>query len=232
MVGERLVQMLMFADDIALVAESAEQLQEMLDEVFAYSSDWRFKVHQGKCQVMTVGGETPEGGWRFGVDGVIPEVDVIKYLGLLFSEKGVGREEVAKRIEKGVEKSGALKSLLRMPKVVVSAKVDVWKATTIPAMLYGAEITWPTKTEHTKMERVQLKAGKSILRCNVSTCNEAVRGDLGLREVAIEGDRRRLRWWGKVKRMGEDRLVKQVSDIEWNCSRREIECGRVEWRHC
>jgi hypothetical protein len=85
-------------------------------------------------------------------------------------------------------------------------------------MLYGSEITFLTETEKKKMERVQLAAGKKLLRSSVSTCDEAVRGDLGLRELAVEGDRRKLLWWGKVQIMSEKRLVKQVSRMEWDCT--------------
>ena len=40
-VGDRVVQMLLFADDVVLLAESPEQLQEMLDVLCEYSRNSR-----------------------------------------------------------------------------------------------------------------------------------------------------------------------------------------------
>ena len=53
-VGGRQVRLLMYADDIVLLAESAEDLQRMLDVVTAYSTQWRFRLNpkKGKSEVM------------------------------------------------------------------------------------------------------------------------------------------------------------------------------------
>jgi len=43
----------LFADDIALVAESKQELQKLLDSVFEYSERWRFKWNTSKSKFMT-----------------------------------------------------------------------------------------------------------------------------------------------------------------------------------
>ena len=55
--GERRVRLLLYADDIVLLAESASDLQKMLDVVSAYSKQWRFRVNpkKGKSEVMLFG---------------------------------------------------------------------------------------------------------------------------------------------------------------------------------
>ena len=56
-VGGRRVRLLMYADDIVLLAESARDLQNMLDVVTAYSKRWRFRLNpkKGKSEVMIFG---------------------------------------------------------------------------------------------------------------------------------------------------------------------------------
>ena len=56
-VGERRVRLLLYADDIVLLAESAKDLQKMLDIVTQYSRQWRFRVNpkKGKSEVMLFG---------------------------------------------------------------------------------------------------------------------------------------------------------------------------------
>jgi len=53
--GEILLSLLLFADDIVLVAESEEMLQKMLDVVYQYSRKYRFLFNQGKSNVMIFG---------------------------------------------------------------------------------------------------------------------------------------------------------------------------------
>ena len=56
-VGGRRVRLLMYADDIVLLAESARDLQSMLDVVTSYSKRWRFRLNpkKGKSEVMIFG---------------------------------------------------------------------------------------------------------------------------------------------------------------------------------
>ena len=53
--GEIMLSLLLFADDIVLIAESEEMLQRMLDVVYQYSRKYRFLFNQGKSNVMIFG---------------------------------------------------------------------------------------------------------------------------------------------------------------------------------
>ena len=48
--------MLMFADDMAVVAESEEGMGRMLDKADAHSRKWRFKFNEKKSKVMVIAG--------------------------------------------------------------------------------------------------------------------------------------------------------------------------------
>ena len=45
----------MYADDLALVAGSPEELQAMLDIVHNYAQKWRYNLNAGKSVVMVLG---------------------------------------------------------------------------------------------------------------------------------------------------------------------------------
>ena len=49
-----------------------------------------------------------------------------------------------------------------------------------PSMEYGSEIWEGNKTNMNALESVILRGAKKILGCSSKTCNEAVRGDMGL----------------------------------------------------
>ena len=57
MVGGRKISLLMFADDVAIIARSAEGLQGNLDIATGYSHIWnfRFNVGRDKSEVMIIG---------------------------------------------------------------------------------------------------------------------------------------------------------------------------------
>ena len=51
------MRLLMYADDIVLLAETAKDLQDMLDVISTYSKQWRFRLNpkKGKSEVMIFG---------------------------------------------------------------------------------------------------------------------------------------------------------------------------------
>ena len=79
----------MYADDLALVASSPEELQQMLDIVTKYASQWQYSLNSDKLVVM-VFGETARTRaqareWRKWLLGGRPvqEVDEQVHLGIL-----------------------------------------------------------------------------------------------------------------------------------------------------
>nr|MDZ8100253.1 reverse transcriptase family protein [Nostoc sp. DedSLP01] len=84
---------LLYADDIALFAHSAEQLQQMLDVCAQYAQRWRFSFNATKCAVQIVGRDAAAARTRSAehpftiADGTgqrhsVQIVETFKYLGL------------------------------------------------------------------------------------------------------------------------------------------------------
>ena len=70
-----------FADDIVLLAESDNDLQNMLDVVSNYANRLKLRFNASKCGVLVVGQKKRGKLWRLGKDG-IKEVEDYKYLGV------------------------------------------------------------------------------------------------------------------------------------------------------
>ena len=51
---------------------------------------------------------------------------------------------------------------------------------------------------------------KQILGCSSKTCNEAVRGDMGLDTLQSHRNRVKLKWWYKLATLPEDGYPKQL----------------------
>ena len=58
-------------------------------------------------------------------------------------------------------------------------------------------------------------AAKKILGCSFKTCNEAVRGDMGLESLKGRRDRCKLKWWYKVINLDTERYPRLLLDSEW-----------------
>ena len=67
-----------------------------------------------------------------------------------------------------------------------------------PTLDYGSEVWACNKRQIASLESIQLGAAKMILGCSSKTCNEEVRGDMGLESLKTRRDRCKLKWWYKV----------------------------------
>ena len=70
------------------------------------------------------------------------------------------------------------------------------------------------KGEVAALESIILVGAKRILGCSSKTCNEAVRGDMGLQSLRGKRDRAKLKWWHKLVSMPEDRHPKLLFSRE------------------
>ena len=83
-------------------------------------------------------------------------------------------------------------------------------------MEYGSEIWEGNKANTNTLESIILKGAKKILGCSSKTCNEAVRGDMGLEMLKSRRDKAKLKWWYKLVTMPGSRYAKQLFSQKWN----------------
>ena len=86
---ELVVRILMYADDGALVAESAEDLQLMLEILRQYCSKWRLLVNVSKTEIVVFHRLKQREEYTFAYNQeAVAVVESFKYLGLMFHESG------------------------------------------------------------------------------------------------------------------------------------------------
>ena len=85
-----------------------------------------------------------------------------------------------------------------------------------PSIGYGGEVWEGNKSQVDTLESIILGGAKQILRCSSNTCNEAVRGDMGLETLKSPRDRAKSKWWYKLVTVPEDRFPKQLFSEEWD----------------
>lgn len=98
-VGAQLVRLMLYADDLTLLATLKEELQTMLDCLQASRGQFRLEVNVAKCAAVVFGKsaprpgrEIPVGGWLYG-DQQVPVVESFRYLGLFVTRQKGCRQQ-------------------------------------------------------------------------------------------------------------------------------------------
>ena len=63
---------------------------------------------------------------------------------------------------------------------------------------YGSEVWEGNKSQTGSLEYIILDGAKRILGCSSKTCNEAVRGNMGLDTLQSRRDRAKFKWCNKL----------------------------------
>ena len=144
-----IVALLMYADDITLLATSEQDLQRLLDALHAFCGDMGMQISLEKTKIVVFNKKywpTQNWGFQWQVDGnALPEVDQYKYLGLIYTEDGNMNKMLDALLQKGSFKIHQIWAELRQADVGEFAwlALHLFKARVEPAMLYGCEVWGP-----------------------------------------------------------------------------------------
>ena len=205
---------LLFADDTALVAESEDQLQCLVREFGRVCDRRKLKVNVDKSKVMKIGEDTEPVVIDIMLNGERMEVvNSFKYLGSCFSNEGGVKEDVSMRVREGMKTFGAMKRVWSERSVSMRVKRELYERIVVPTVMYGSETWGMNVVERNKLDVAEMKCMRSM--CGVTRWdrlrNETVRERVGVSEPMSERvDRKILKWFGHVERMGNERLTKKV----------------------
>jgi hypothetical protein len=187
------LSILLFADDVVLMAEEEEDMDKMLRVVHEYSRDWRFQFNAQKCKVMA--NRKRQGGWLIGGEKVA-EVESFVYLGVEFGKGNRWKEmkkKVLGKIEGRVRKVEMLRATFGLG---TREALRVWDVVGRPMMEYGSEV-WATGGWK-EGEEAMLRFGKRLIGMRRNTNKEVVQGELGRMRMKGRWDLARLRLWKKL----------------------------------
>ena len=164
-IGDRKVNILMFADDIALMADSEAQLQEMLNVVESWSKRWRLLINPDKSKIVHYRPKSqPRSRYQFTCGThELEYTKSYKYLGMWLDEHMEMKETVKVLAASASRALGVLMGkFYDAGGMSYSVYTSLYKSLVLPIMLYGSAI-WGIK-EFTFLNTVQNKA------CRGFTC--------------------------------------------------------------
>ena len=214
----QLVCDLLFADDCALVSQSAEELQEVVNCFAEACTDFGLTISTKKTEIVyqppPYCDESQKQPPIIKVHNTpLKVVQKFCYLGSEISEKATLDEEIKLRISKASQAFGKLeKRLWSSHDISLQTKIMVYRATIITALTYGSESWTPYRRQIKTLDAFHMRKLRSI--CGISW-KDMVTNQEVLSRCAISGIetflmKSQLRWTGHVIRMNENRLPKTL----------------------
>ena len=216
---------LLYADDIVLIAPDEESLQKMLDYINQWCNKWRMAINTGKTQVVHF--RTPRTpktnfNFQFGNNPLTIESQY-KYLGVLFDEFLSFENNASALADAACRALGAIRSKIQYIKPCGYKTFNtLFSSGVISISDYSAAI-WGTKS-FPKIEQVSYKAARYFLGVHRFAPVEALLGDMGWSSARNRHKLLILKFWNRLCCLPESRVTRKI--FEWD---REFSNFRGTW---
>ena len=209
---------LRYADDTALVAETEEALQEIVDLVNEESAKKGLKMNVKKTKTMVIcrNKETPQ--IEINVDGTnLEQVKQFKYLGQLITEDGKTDIEIRRRIEIARKNFMNMKDTLISRKLSLETKKRLVRCYILSTLLYASE-TWTISEEAwAKIEAFEMWIYRKMLRIPYTahmTNKTVLHLAKTTRSIKFEIKQRKIRYFGHIIRANKIQKTLLTGKVE------------------
>ena len=215
------LNLLLYADDIALIAESENQLQAMLHILYKWCKKWRLKVNISKTNIVHFrckNNPLSDVNFMYGTQNV-EIVSKYKYLGVVLNEF-LDYSLIAETLsDSGKRALGAIYAKVRRQKGVGCHTFTKMFHTGVTPILDYCSAVWGNN-KYEKIDSVQNKAIRLYLGVHAFAPNLAIQGDMGW---VSSRTRRRIeifRYWNTLVKMNENRIPKKI--LMWEREKRGL----------
>ena len=208
-VDDILIHILLYADDMVILAESTEALQEMLDVVHQVSTELRFEMNATKTKTQHFSTARPQQPLTL-AGRPLEAVTQFRYLGIILDSNNISwkhsQDDLLRRANSALR--------LNLPFdpdfdfISTPAKDVVFKAKSRAVAEYASQVIgfgkWPGA------EQLQIEAARRILKPPRKTSNDALLAEMGW--ISMEGRRHILilGFLAKILRTPTSHLIHRV----------------------
>ena len=209
--------MLLYADDIVIFSNTAEELQYGLNLLSEYCAKWKLKVNVSKSKILIfrAGGLLPR-NLSFSYEGEVLEiVKSFKYLGIVFTAGGSFSEAqntLAGQAQKAIFKLN--KYLYKFTFISPEHKLELFDKLISPILNYSCEVWGFCQAQ--AVERVHMQFCKKILGVKKTTQNDFVYGELGRVNYVTKRYYIIIKYWFKLLSIPENKFVRIVYNMMLN----------------
>ena len=218
--------MLLFADDIILISDTAVGLQNQLNVLKFEADKLQLTVNLDKTNIIVFrnGGHLSQyERWLYG-DAEIDVCNAYKYLGMIFTTRlslTAGWTEMCRKGKRGTIE--IMRCMKRLNTVDYSLFWKLFNVQIEPMITYAAEV-WGLE-ENIQIEKLHTWAIKRFMNVPVHSSNTMAYGDSGRYPLYVRTFIKCIRYWLKLTRLPENRLCKQAYTMLFQ----QLECGYRNW---
>ena len=152
------------------------------------------------------------------------------YIGVNVGETNLQEIEINNRIAKHNSNVGLMYPLLRDVNIPRECKITIYHTILKPILLYGSEVWSLTTRTEPKLQAAEMRVLRTIkgVTRKDRIRNTTIRAELHVPPLLEEIERTRLRWYGYVMRMKEDKKPKRY--LMWKPEgKRPVGWPRKRW---
>ncbi|KAG6464707.1 hypothetical protein O3G_MSEX014681 [Manduca sexta] len=193
---------LRFADDIVLFANTAEDINRMIEDLATESGKVGLKLNPEKTRVMTNGNKI-----KIQLKNTeINYTDEYVYLGQLITQKEHMTKEVERRITNGWKRYWSLKEAMKDKQLHINIKSKLFNTCILPVLMYGCQSWALTQKMTSKLATCQYAMERSMLNVKKSDKlkNRVIRYKTKVIDITLKIRRLKWRWAGHMIR-GRDK---------------------------
>lgn len=201
-----------YADDIAQVASTKEQLERIMNSWVQAFTKYGLKLSVSKTEYMMVARGARASNLKLGQDE-LAYTDSFTYLGSKIESQNHMETEIMNRISKYTKNVAALYPLLREKNIPRCVKTSIYTSILRPTLIYGSETWTLTERLKNKLQAAEMRVLRLIFGVTLRDRkrNVDIRKVLKVEPIVLTIEKNILRWYGHLMRMGPSRRVKQVA---------------------
>ena len=230
--GGRQLKSLLYADDVVLLAETADDLQNMMDVVDTFCRQWRMNLNLDKSRVMVVSpSKTPPQQWSWSIRGEpVPIVSEFQYLGVWLTNKLLWDRHIGHIIGVGWKRLAHIQRLLRIRELPLRLKISIWTTLGRATLEYGSELWTCNDVQAASLESIQHSALTGILLTNRKANRLALRAIAGVPSLKTRRGRRRLKFLARLLQKSLSTWARHTYETEPHKKSKVIGRSQKHWR--
>ena len=202
------VSILLYADDVVLLADNVGHLQQSLDNLASFCNKRGLAVNMDKTNFMAFrnGGIVKKNEKVFFNGEKVKSTPYYKYLGVVMSTRlswSPAQKTLAEQAEKSIN---CIRKLNYECDFSFSTGKEIFDKCTLPVITYGSEI-WGSSV-NSSIENVLLKYCRMQLGVGSKAPGPAVLGECGRHSVYVYCYIRCIKYWLKILALPNDSIVK------------------------
>ena len=204
----RIIHILLYADDIVLVADTRESLQIKVNiaSKFFDSRGLRANLNKTKLLVFRKGGRIRQSDKIFWKKELLETVKSYVYLGVTFASTGSFATNTKAQIQKGFAAQGALFHALSRPKNLnISILNKLFDSSIRSTTCYAGEIWGLAHAE--EIEKLQQAFYKRALFLPRNSPRYFIRLETGRHHMKVELFKSALRYWERILTQGKGSVI-------------------------